>query len=126
MQSKKHFIFAHQQARQLAAKACMESPDGWHCRITPPTRSLEQNSKLWASLTDVSRQVQWHGRKLSPDEWKCIFSAALKKQDVCPGIDGGFVVMAQSTSQMTIKEMIDMIELITAFGVEHGVRFNEA
>ena len=95
-------------------------------QITPPTRSLDQNARLWAMLSDVARSVVWHGRTLSSDEWKCIFSAALKRQDVVPGIDGGFVVMAQSTSQMTIKEMTDLQELITAFGVDHGVKFNEA
>ena len=124
--NKLHFIFAHQQARQLAAKACIESPDGFHCRITPPTRSLDQNARLWAMLSDVARSVVWHGRTLSADEWKCIFSAAIKRQDVVHGIDGGFVVMSQSTSQMTIKEMTDLQELITAFGVDHGVKFNEA
>lgn len=91
--------------------------------IKPLTRTLEQNSKLWACLSDVSRQVEWHGRKLTPEEWKHVFSAALKKQDVVPGIDGGFVVLGQSTSQMTVREMADLIELAQAFGVEHGVRF---
>jgi len=127
MQSKKHFIFAHMQARQLAVKACMEAPDGWHCRITPPTRSLESNAKMWAMLSEVSRDVTWHGRKLDAESWKHVFSSSLKKMDVVPNLEGtGFVALGLSTSSMTIKEMIDMIELITAFGVEHGVRFNEA
>lgn len=47
--------------------------------------------------------------------------------DVVPNLEGtGFVALGLSTSSMTIKEMIDMIELITAFGVDHGVKFNEA
>ena len=55
-----------------------------------------------------------------------MFSASLKAQDVVPNIDGtGFVVMAQSTSNMTIKEMVDLIELIHAFGAKNNVVFRE-
>lgn len=93
--------------------------------IQERTRSLDQNAKLWACLNDVSEQVNWHGRKLASEEWKHVFTAALKKQDVVPGLDGGFVVLGQSTSRMTLGEMRDLIELISAFGAEQGVRFGD-
>lgn len=93
--------------------------------IKPVTRSLEQNSKMWACLTDISKQVNWYGHKLSPDDWKHVLSASLRKQRAVPGIDGGFVVVGLSTSQMTIAEMSEMIELAHAFGADHGVKFND-
>lgn len=92
--------------------------------IKPETRSNEQNRRLWAMLTEVSRQVDWHGQKLSAEDWKHIFSSAMKKQRAVPGIEGGFVVLGQSTSKMTKSEMSEMQELIAAFGAEHGVNFN--
>ena len=92
--------------------------------VKPSTRSLEQNARLWAMLSDISRQVDWYGRKLTPDEWKNVFSAALKKQEVVPGIDGGFVVLGLSTSKMTKAEMCDLQTLIEAFGAERNVRFS--
>jgi hypothetical protein len=92
--------------------------------IKPATRSLEQNARLWAMLTDISRQVDWYGRKLTPDEWKHVFSAALKKQDVVPGLNGGFVVLGLSTSKMTKAEMCDLQTLMEAFGAEREVRFS--
>lgn len=79
-------------------------------------RSLDQNAKMWAMLTDISRQVIWHGQKLSPEEWKDMITAALKNQKVVPGIDGGFVVLGAHTSKMSIKEMIDVIDFAYAFG----------
>jgi len=91
--------------------------------VKPETRSTAQNSRMWAMLEDVSRQVEWHGRKLSKEDWKHIFSASLKKQDAVPGIDGGFVVLGQSTSKMTVREMTDLMTLMEAFGAEHEVRF---
>lgn len=92
--------------------------------VKPETRSIAQNARLWAMLTEISQQVDWYGRKLSPEEWKHVFSAALKKQDVVPGLDGGFVVLGQSTSKMTKGEMSDMQTLMEAFGAEQGVKFS--
>jgi len=91
--------------------------------IKPETRTLSQNARLWAMLTDVSKQVNWYGRKLSEEEWKHVFTASLAKQDVVPGIDGGFVVLGKSTSKMTKSEMSDLQDLIEAFGAQQGVRF---
>lgn len=91
--------------------------------VKQETRSLEQNSRLWAMLTDVSKQVNWYGRKLTPEEWKHVTTAALEKQDVVPGIDGGFVVLGKSTSKMTKGEMSELQTLIEAFGAQQGVRF---
>jgi hypothetical protein len=91
--------------------------------IKPETRTLAQNARLWAMLTDVSKQVNWYGRKLSQEEWKHVFTASLAKQDVVPGIDGGFVVLGKSTSKMTKPEMSELQQLIEAFGAQQGVRF---
>lgn len=88
-------------------------------------RSNEQNRLLWAALTDVSVQVEWHGQKLEPAEWKDVFTAALKRQKVVPGLEGGFVVLGSSTSRMTKAEFSELMELIFAFGAERGVVFKE-
>jgi hypothetical protein len=114
-----------QLQRQRAKQYIDAAPHGWVVRITPETRTLEQNAALWAYLTDVSEQVDWYGNRLTPEEWKAVFSAALKKQKVVPGIDGGFVVCGQSTSRMGKAEFSEMLELIQAFGAQHGVRFSE-
>lgn len=125
MAEHRSFILAHQQARRGCAEFAMQAPEGWHVTFRPPTRSLIQNARLWAMLADVSRQVVWYGKKLSPESWKCVFSASLKKQDVVPGLNGDFVVLGQSTSRMSIREMSDLMELIAAFGAERGVTFSE-
>jgi len=95
-----------------------------------PTRTLEQNSKLRAVLTDISRQVQWpvDGKLqlLEPDEWKDVLTAGLRKtQRIAQGIEGGFVMLGCRTSRMTIAEMIELIELAQAFGTEHSVRWGD-
>lgn len=93
--------------------------------IQERNRTLEQNAKLWATLNDISKQVVWHGMKLSSEDWKHILTASLKGQRSAPGIGGGFVVIGQSTRQMRVSEMCDLIELSNAFGAEHGVTWGE-
>lgn len=123
--TKQLFILAHSEARRRACEAIQHAPDGYAVKIQPPTRSLEQNAALWAALSDVAEQVEWYGRKLTAEDWKHVFSASLKKQDVVPGLHGDFVVLGVSTSKMTRAEMSDLIELILAFGVERGVMFGD-
>lgn len=122
---KRTFILAHEQARRNAVRFVAEAPAGYCVTVSEPSRNLGQNAAMWAMLTDVSEQVVWHGRKLSPESWKHIFTSSLKKQDVVPGLDGGFVVLGQSTSSMTKHEMSDLLELIQAFGAQHDVHFNQ-
>lgn len=94
--------------------------------IADSKRSLEQNAKMWAMLADVSAQVKWYGKWLSDWDWKDVFTAALKKSDVVPGIDrSSFVVLGAHTSRMSIKMMGDLIELMYAFGAENDVRWTE-
>jgi len=60
--------------------------------VREETRSVAQNARLWAMMEDIARQVDWYGQKLTKDEWKDVFSAAMKRTKVVPGLDGGFVV----------------------------------
>lgn len=125
MSDRQMFFLVTDRVRDRAAEAIRSVPDGWVCEVRAKTRTLAQNSRMFAMLTDVSRQVEWYGRKLTPEEWKDVFSAALKKQDAVPGIDGGFVVLGARTSRMTVREIGDLMELMSAFGSERGVQFTE-
>ena len=120
------FVLAHQQARQRAAQAIADAPEGYVVRITEPTRTSEQNARLWAALHDIADQVEWHGRKLDAESWKHVFTSSLRKLDVVPNLDGtGFVALGLSTSKMGKRQLSDLLELIAAFGAERGVRFGD-
>jgi len=88
-------------------------------------RTEPQNKKMWPLLQDVSEQVKWYDQWLMPEDWKNMFTAALRKSKVVPGIDGGVVVLGISTSTMRKKEFSNLIELIYAFGAEHEVKWSE-
>jgi hypothetical protein len=101
----------------------------WGTRVTfqEAKRTTDQNARMWAMLTDVARQVKWDGLKLSADDWKLIFMAALKQElRMVRNLDGtGFVQLGRSSSDLSVAEMADLMDLIAAFGAREGVTFAE-
>ena len=123
---KQTYIMAHDIARQRAIEAVRTAPEGYAVTVSPPTRTSDQNARLWASLNDVSKQVVWHGRKLDSESWKHIFSSSLKKMDVVPNIENtGFVALGLSTSRMSKAELSDLLTLVYAFGADRDVVWTE-
>lgn len=119
---KQTYILAHPIARQRAIDAVKQAPDGFVITVAEPTRNLEQNAALWAILHEISEGVDWHGRKLSPEDWKNVFTASLRRMDVVPNLEGtGFVALGQSTSSMGKREFSDLLELANAFAAERLV-----
>ena len=118
---------ASEADRAKAARWVTQAPAGTRLEFKAPKRSLPQNDLMWAALTDVATQLKWHGIKLSPDDWKLIFLDALKREvRMVPNIDGnGFVNLGRSSSDLSKAEMTDLIDLIHAFGANHGVTFQE-
>lgn len=90
------------------------------------TRTAVQNAKLNVMCQEIAQQVEWYGLRLGKDDWRNIFLASYRKgQRAVPGIDGGFVVLGASSRDLSIGECVDVIELIYAFGAEHGVKWSE-
>ena len=119
-------IIAGDKDRNKAVEWARKSPDGTRIEFKRSKRTTPQNDLMWARLTEISRQVEWYGEKLSTDDWKRMFTASLKKQRVVPGLDGsGFVILGMSTSNMTAEEMGNLLDYIDAFAAERGVTFNE-
>lgn len=119
-------ILTGPDVRERAIHWCRKVPAGTRVEFKAPSRSLEQNARMWAMLTEVSRHVEWHGQKLASEDWKDVFTAALRGYRVVPGINAGtFVPLGMRTSDMTKEEMGDLMELIAAFGAERGVRFHD-
>lgn len=103
------------------------APRNTRLTFQEPKRSIPQNDRMWAMLTDVACQLPWHGVKLSPDDWKLIFLAALKQEmRLVPNLDGtGFVNLGVSSSDLSKAEMGDLMELIAAFAASHDVELHD-
>jgi hypothetical protein len=120
-----NFILYNRQVRDRAIEAVRQAGDEYVVTIREPKRSLVQNALMWCLLNELADQVDWHGQKLTAENWKDVCTAALKKQQVVPGIEGGFVVLGTSTRRMTKVEMSELIDFIYYFGSQHGVEFGE-
>lgn len=91
------------------------------------SRSLAQNQIMWSCLTDLSKQVEWFGKRMTPDAWKCWITGHLNGQELHPNMDGsGFISVTKgtSTSDMTIAEMVAVVDLCHAFGADRGVKWS--
>jgi len=123
----RHVIIIRNRADcERAAKWALAAKPGMSVTFKEASRSLDQNSLMWARLGDVARQVEWYGVFLSAEDWKTIFTASLRKSRVVPGLDAGnFVPLGMSTSEMSKAEMQDLLTLMEAFAAERGVVFSD-
>lgn len=120
-------IINGQADRDRAAHWARQAPIATRIEFKAAKRTLPQNDRMWAMLTDVAQQLPWHGVKLRPDDWKLIFLDALKRElRMVPNIDGtGFVNLGRSSSDLSKQEMSDLMELMSAFGAQHNVNFRD-
>ncbi len=90
------------------------------------TRSVDQNAKMWAMLSDIAR-AKPEGRVWAPEVWKAAFMSALGHEIVWqPGIDGAPAFPAGfRTSRLSKSRMADLITFIAAYGDRHGVRWSD-
>lgn len=94
--------------------------------VSRPTRSDEQNDKMWAMLGDLAR-AKPEGRNWTPETWKCAFMHYLGHQIIfAEGLDGtGPFPIGFRSSKLSVRQMIDLINCIYKYGDEHGVEWRE-
>lgn len=113
--------------REQASHWIAKAPEGTRVEFRAPQRSPQQNDLMWARLTDVARQTDWHGEKLTASDWKDMFTASLRRARIVPNIDGdGFVQLGLHTSEMSKDEMGNLLDLIDAFAAERGITFHDS
>lgn len=112
--------------RSRAVNLIAHAPSGTRIEFKATKRTIPQNDRMWAMLTDVARQLPWHGQKLTAEDWKLIFLDGLKGEvRTVPNLDGNGFVSLRRSSDLSKAEMSDLIDLIGAFGAEHGVEFGD-
>ena len=96
-----------------------------------PKRTLPQNDRMWAMLTDIADQLEWVERKHHAEVWKKLLFDLFDHErgtdpDLIPALHGeGFVRLGLQSSDFSIEEMTQFIEFLFAFGTERGVIFHE-
>jgi hypothetical protein len=113
--------------RARAARYIAQAPAGTRVEFKAAKRTLPQNDRMWAMLTDIARQKDHCGRKYTPDEWKCLFmNACGRETQFVPTLDGsGFFPLGYRSSDLSKQEMSDLIEFMLSWGAENGVVFHD-
>lgn len=124
------FYLVHAEARRRALGAVTQAPDGWRVTVEEQKRTTDQNAKLHAILSDIARQAEWMGRRLSIESWKALFvsgHAIATKQggEVLPGIEGEFVAIRESTARMGKRRAASLIEYVLAWCALNDIELSE-
>lgn len=114
------------QQRQYAHRLVDAAPDYAVVTVKAGDRTLDQNAKMWAMLTDISL-ARPEVRKWTPEVWKCAFMHSLGHQvQFAEGLDNsGPFPLGFKTSKLTKPQMSDLIEVIYEYGARHGVEWSE-
>lgn len=119
-------VLSSKFSRERFKRIVDQAPDGFVAEVREPKRTLDQNDKMWAILTDISLACPG-GRRLIPDDWKAVLMHACGWEvQFLEGLDGRPFPRGLSTSKMTKRQMSDFIEYITAFAAEQGIELRDA
>lgn len=101
-------------------------PDLTRVVFHEPKRSLPQNDRYWACLTDISRQALYHGLKLPPEDWSQLFLDALTRETrIMPNLDGtGFVNLRNSSSQLSHAEFGYLLEIVAEWAARNDIKLS--
>jgi hypothetical protein len=112
--------------RSIAHDMVSKAPQDAVVTIKEATRNLDQNARMWAMLSDVSR-AKPEGRMWPPETWKAAFMHSLGHQcRFAEGLDGsGPFPIGFRTSRLTVRQMADLITVIAEYGDRHGVQWSE-
>jgi len=120
-------ILANPEIRAKACRWIMAAPDKARLRLDEPKRTLDQNAKFHAMLTElVEQKPVLNGVKLDADGWKLVLMQALgMEMRMLPTLDGnGWFPMGHKSSKLSVRQFSDLVELLYAYGAEQGIVFS--
>lgn len=120
-------ILSNPAVRERAIAWIKNAPDFTRVELKEPKRTVPQNDRMWAMLTEIATKALLGGKRYSADEWKCIFLNALgQEMKFLPKLEGnGFVPIGHRSSDLSVKEMSDLMELMTAWCANNGISISE-
>ena len=117
-------ILSGQYQRELAKKLIDRAPPYAVLNVREAKRTTDQNSKLWAMLSDVSRSKP-EGRMHTPEIWKALFmSACGHAVQFENGLNGQPFPVGFRSSRLSKSQMSDLLECVAEYGTRHGVQWS--
>lgn len=126
---KQQYKLINQDTKLHCCRQIMSADWGKVVTIQDPTRTLEANAKLHAMLTDISKQAKYMGKARTVEFWKALFVsgwmvATDQNPEMCPGLEGEYLVLRESTATMSGKRLSSVLEYISAWAAHNEIRFS--
>ncbi|WP_273840335.1 recombination protein NinB [Providencia rettgeri] len=138
--SLKTYYLSSKNIRQNAIEAIqnlpIDSAKPYEVKLSEPKRTKAQNDRMWATLTDLSKQVMWQGQRYDKEDWKDLITVLNRQVNgkaqrsavslgSAMGLGGGIVYFGERTSKMKVRQIADVIECAHWFGSQNGVKFTD-
>jgi hypothetical protein len=113
--------------REQAIDWIRKAKTGSRVEFKGPARSLDQNSRFWAMLTDCAVQGRIEGRRYNTEAWKTMFLHAYAEErgveiKYLPRLQGaGMIPCGRSSSDLSVHEMSELMEWIAAWCAENSI-----
>lgn len=117
--------------REQAIDWVRKAKPGSRVEFKGPARSLDQNSRFWAMLTDCAVQGRINGRRFNTEDWKTMFMTAYAEERGIeirhlPALNrAGMIPCGRSSSDLSVQEMSELMEWISAWGAENGIKLHD-
>lgn len=117
--------------REQAIDWIRKAKTGSRVEFKGPARSLDQNSRFWAMLTDCAVQGRINDRRFNTEDWKTMFMTAYAEERGIeirhlPALNrAGMIPSGRSSSDLSVHEMSELMEWISAWGAENGIKFHD-
>lgn len=109
-------------ARKRAANWCQNAPQSTVVRFVKPGRTIPQNDRMWAMLTDVATKMQHEGKRYTPDQWKQLFMHACGHEvHFMPGLSGEPFPAGFRSSKLSKEQMGELMEFMESWCAERGI-----
>ena len=113
------------EQRERAKRLIDVAPDNAVVKVRPESRSLDQNARFWAMLSDIS-MAKPGGRVMTPERWKAAimqsFGHAVQFEN---DLDGRPFPIGHSSSKLTKAQMGELMEFMAAHFTPLGVKWSD-
>ena len=122
---------AHQQNAIHAVQQILPDPTKpIVVTIQERNRSIQQNARLHAMLSEISKKATYHGKARNIEFWKGLFVsgwqiATNQHPEIISGLEGELINIRESTATLSVKKISEIMDYIEAYCAMNSIHLSE-
>ncbi|EAB5457506.1 NinB protein [Escherichia coli] len=93
-------------------------------------RSIRQNARLHAMLSEISKKATYHGKARNIEFWKGLFVsgwqiATNQHPEIISGLEGELINIRESTATLSVKKISEIMDYIEAYCAMNSINLSE-